>query len=655
MSRQRIDQFCESGIFWLVLVILAFGPLAAGAVHPMEFLAVLGLTAGVMLLWIARLWFGEQRKLLWPPVCWAVLAFAAYALIRYFTADIEYVGRWELLRVLVYTALFFAVLNNLHHQDTIQRIVIAALALGALIAVIAAWQFLAKSDKVPSLGAFLESLFVPDRNWYYDRIYVTRGSGTYINPNHLAGLLEMLLPLGLAYTLTSRCKTLTKVFLGYAALAIVAGIGVSVSRGSWVAAGFVVLLFFAILAIHNTYRVPSLVMMFIMLMGCSYFVTKTEFFKQRFIRTFAKGRIELDVRYQLWESTVQMWQDHYWFGVGPGHYDHRFRAYRPEEVQLNPDRAHNEYLNLLSDWGVTGAALVGVTLLCLFVGVARTWKHVRKPESDFSANLSNRLSFFLGSFLGLLALLIHSTVDFNMQLPANAILAFCLAALLSSQLKLVSERYWINASGVVKILVSLAVVAFVSFAAASERRLFPEAYFLDRAENQLDASPEQISLMERAIQSEPRNCDSTFAIADAYMTQSKAGSEDYRTLATNAITWFERSIELNPFNGYSYAGCGWCWDWIALRHEDEAVERALHEKAEGYFIRAESLDPKGYYMVAQVALHFAQTENWAAVRAWSERSLRLQRKANDIALSYLSIANRKLEENATNRFQLNVR
>ena len=42
--------------------------------------------------------------------------------VRYLTCDIEYVGRKELLRILLYAALFFAILNNLHRQEATQII-----------------------------------------------------------------------------------------------------------------------------------------------------------------------------------------------------------------------------------------------------------------------------------------------------------------------------------------------------------------------------------------------------------------------------------------------------------------------------------------------------------------------------------------------------
>ena len=112
MSREALDRWCERSIFALVLAILVLGPLAFGAVPPPAFLTIQTLTLGVMLLWGARLWLQPRPQLLWPPITWVVIAFAVYAIARYLTADIEYVARLELIRVLVYAFLFLAILNT---------------------------------------------------------------------------------------------------------------------------------------------------------------------------------------------------------------------------------------------------------------------------------------------------------------------------------------------------------------------------------------------------------------------------------------------------------------------------------------------------------------------------------------------------------------
>src|SRR5271155_2892428 len=113
MNREALGKFFERGILALVLAILVFAPLAFGAVDAWAFLVVQGLTIGVMLLWALRLWISPKPQLLWPPICWVVLAFTIYAVARYLTADIEYVARQEMIQVLMYSFLFFAIINNL--------------------------------------------------------------------------------------------------------------------------------------------------------------------------------------------------------------------------------------------------------------------------------------------------------------------------------------------------------------------------------------------------------------------------------------------------------------------------------------------------------------------------------------------------------------
>src|SRR5437773_684494 len=245
MTRQRLDNWCHKGILFLVVAILVFGPLATGAVRPLEFLIVQGLTISVVLLWLFRLWLNAGHRLLWPPICWPVIAFVAYAIIRYQQADIEYMARQELIRILVYAFLFFVILNNLARQESTQLLSYVLIFLGMAISMYAIYQFATDSEYV----------------WHFIKPagYRKRGSGTYICPNHLAGFLEMLLPVGLAYTLTGRVGHLLRVLLGYSSFVLLAGIGVSISRGGWLATLVALLLFFSVLIRRSQYRIPALI------------------------------------------------------------------------------------------------------------------------------------------------------------------------------------------------------------------------------------------------------------------------------------------------------------------------------------------------------------------------------------------------------------
>lgn len=623
MNREAWDRWCERGILALVLAILVFGPLAIGATRTLPFLIIQGLTLGVMLLWGARFWLNPRPQLLWPPICWAVVAFTGYALVRYFNADIEYVARQELIRILVYAFLFFAILNNLHRQESTQIISCTLIFLAMAISGYAIYQFLTHSTRV----------------WYFPVRADFGASGTYISRNHLGGFLEMLLPVGLAYTLTSRLKPVLKVFLGYASLVILAGIAVTVSRGTYASTALALLLFFGVLLFHRTYRLPSLVLLLILLAAGAYYLPKSFPVQARLKPMLAgEGRIEEDCRVLLWQAAIRIWQQNPWWGVGPAHYDYRFRQFRPAQEQLRPGWAHNDYLNALAEWGVVGTGLVASAWVLLGLGVLKTWPCVRgKPKGLDKERNSNKFAFVLGGSVGLAAILIHSAVDFNMHIPANAILAIALMALLSSHLRFATDRYWVTVNRWGKAFASAVVLTGLGYLGQQGWQHTTEYVWLQRAARAASFSPGQAACLKNAFAAEPMNPETAYAIGEAYRFQSSEGGDNYRELAEQAMAWFDRSIKLNPWGGYGFLRYGWCLDWLGRTAESPR-----------YFERAAQLEPNGYFMTANIGLHYVQTGNFAAARSWFERSLRLQGKDNAIARNYLQIVNSRLLEAATN-------
>jgi O-antigen ligase len=623
MNREAWDRWCERGILALVLGIVVFGPLAIGATRTLPFLIVQGLTLGVILLWGARFWLNPRPQLLWPPICWAVVAFAVYAIVRYFNADVEYVARQELIRILVYAFLFFAILNNLHRQESTQIISCTLIFLAMAISGYAIYQFLTHSNRV----------------WYFQVRADFGASGTYISRNHLGGFLEMLLPLGLAYTLTSRLKPVTKVFLGYASLVILAGIAVTISRGTYASTALALLLFFGVLLFHRTYRLPSLVLLVVVLVAGAYYLPKSYPVRARLKLLLAdEAMIEDDCRVLLWQSAIRIWQENPWWGVGPAHYDYRFRQFRPAMVQLRPGWAHNDYLNALAEWGVVGTGLVASAWVLLGLGILKTWRCVRgKPRGLGDERNSNKFAFVLGASLGLAAILVHSAVDFNMHIPANAILAIALMALLSSHLRFASDRYWLTLNRWGKVFASAVVLAGLGYLGQQGWRHTAEYVSLQRAARAANFSPAQANCLKNAFAAEPMNPETAYAIGEAYRIQSSEGGDNYRELAEQAMEWFGRSIKLNQWGGYGFLRYGWCLDWLG-----QTVESPR------YFERAAQLEPNGYFMTANIGLHYVQLGNFAAAKPWFERSLRLEWKDNAIARNYLQIVNIRLLETATN-------
>lgn len=629
MDRERIDGWCERGILALVLGILVFGPLAMGAVGAFEFLVLQALAVGVLGLWTIRLWVNERPKLLWPPLCWAVLAFAIYAIARYLTADIEYLARQELIRVLIYAFLFFAIVNNLHRQESTTVISFTLVFLAMAIAGYAVYQYATGSDRV----------------WHLVKPYQGRGSGTYICPNHLGGFLEMLLPLALAYTLTGRLKPVTRVLMGYAALVMTAGIVATVSRGSWLATGFALTLLFGVLALLRRYRLPAAALLVLLVAGLVVFVPRSFTFQSRARQLMAgDSQVRDDLRFALWQPAWRMWQDHPWWGVGPAHFDARFGQYRPDKVQMRPDRVHNDYLNTLADWGLVGAGLVATAVGLLAWGVVRTWRGVRVSNADIGPrNGSNKFAFVIGSAAGLAAILVHSVVDFNMHIPANAILAVTLMALLSAHLRFASDRFWISARYGIKTLATLCLVAGAVWLVLHGWRRGVESAWLRQADRAEKFSPAQVQFLKRALAVEPNNYDTTYELAEALRRQSQEGGQfydglqgvTYADLAREALAGFERGAQLNPWDARNFLGAGWCLDWLKR-----------HEEARARFNRALDLEPNSYLVMNYLGLHYVETGNYAAARTCFERALRLEWRENDTARNYLAIVNSRLLEAA---------
>src|SRR5262245_15940199 len=112
MNREAIDTWLERSILVLVSGLLVFGTAAFGGVRPSEFVFVWWAVIAVIVLWLIRIWMAPKFRFLWPPICWAVIPFVAYAVWRYRTADIEFLARQELIHIVLGALLFVAVVNN---------------------------------------------------------------------------------------------------------------------------------------------------------------------------------------------------------------------------------------------------------------------------------------------------------------------------------------------------------------------------------------------------------------------------------------------------------------------------------------------------------------------------------------------------------------
>ena len=266
----------------------------------------------------------------------------------------------------------------------------------------------------------------------------SQASGTFVNRNHFAGYLEMLLALGIGLLIAGLSErradswkqfarltldwilspkmvlrltlcvlvialTTTHSRMGntsfFASLLIAGAIGIALSRR----------------ATRNTVvLLASLVVIDLLIVGSWFGVDRLA---KRIEET---TRQEVLQREEPATHTLALIRDYTIFGAGPGSFYVAFENYRPETVRDYYDYAHNDYAQFASETG-----LLGIGILALFVAAslaaALRAQWVRRDP------LMRGMSF--ACVMGVTAILIHSTADFNLQIPANAAYFIVLLAL----------------------------------------------------------------------------------------------------------------------------------------------------------------------------------------------------------------------------------
>jgi O-antigen ligase len=119
-----------------------------------------------------------------------------------------------------------------------------------------------------------------------------------------------------------------------------------------------------------------------------------------------------------WKASLGMLRDFPILGTGFGTFRFVFPSYVPAGEVSTWLQVHNDYLEVLLE----GGAVAGVLLIWLVAAYAR--RALPGGRSRLAADPSR-----LGALLGVTSLAIHAFVEFNHQIPANALLFVVVAAI----------------------------------------------------------------------------------------------------------------------------------------------------------------------------------------------------------------------------------
>lgn len=609
MERARLDAWLARAISALLIAILVTAPLAMGALRDQEFfwLQIMGVAAG--LLWLWRLWLNPAQKILLPPIVWPLAAFSVYAIIHYFAADVEYLARKEVVRVLFYMLFFLLVLNHFRDWRLVDLTIGILLVLGMALSVYALRQYLTGTSAV----------------WHFVRpAYAFRGSGTFIYPNHFAGFAEMLLVLGLAYVFLGTSSKWVRTLFIYCSAWLMLGIYVSMSRAGWVAAILGLLLLMPVLLRNRRRQIFAFILFVALLVTGLMWELKTQEITSRL--QGIGGNVPtsgINTRRALWTSAYKVWRESPVFGVGPAHFEERFRKHREPPFQWRPGHAHCDYLNVLADWGLVGAGLLAIAFGLYAVPVARAWIKTVLDPAALNAATTNFFALVCGGFAATAALLVHSLVDYQWYAPGVMLLFVSIIAMSVAQTQ--AARFEYSA----RVLLSVAIATLAILLSYHGSRTVREHHWLDQARHARTFEM-RVSALERAFKVEPTNFETAYQLGENYRLLSWQGEEGYRELAAKAIEWLDRAATLNRLDPYPPMRKAMCLDWLKR-----------HPEAEAAILHALSLDPNREEVLAITGWHYFQAGDFAKARHYFDEANMRNWRGNPIALQYLRLLNER--------------
>ena len=425
---------------------LAWGVLTFGAVYPWAFvpLAALAAALGLWGIFATDAWLDPRSRtlgimlglvggaiglqLVALPYAWiqsispALDAYFRQYTLGYHPASLHPLSiapdaTAEALFLFVALALFLLGLSRAIRYVKLDWLMTQLMGLGAALALI---------------GVLQKALGDPDHPLGYGFWKSQQGGnpfGPFINRNHVAGWMVMLLPLVLAYAWAVLERARRKVdeppplvrwlltveanrvfLLGVVVVVMGMSIALTGSRSgvASLAIAVTVLAFFMVRRTQGGRRRLQVagVLALVVLAAIGWAGV------DRVVDRFSRAPSELEGRFGAWRDTERMIRDFPAVGTGLGTYPQAMLIYQTVDRSEMYAEAHNDYLQLAAEGGL----LVGIPVLLTIGTIAWTIRRRLRSDDDDPMTYWVRV----GAISGLIGIAAQSVVEFSLQMPGNA-------------------------------------------------------------------------------------------------------------------------------------------------------------------------------------------------------------------------------------------
>jgi O-antigen ligase len=399
------------GIRFGICFLVVFSVLAHGAVEPWSEAVLEVGAAALLLVWVAGVSTRREAHIVWTPLLWPLLGLWVVAALQ-LTLGISaypFLTRIELLKYSALASLFFLCVQSFRTREQWRGFVWFLLVLGFAVSLFGILQHFTFNGKL---------------YWVRELRYGGIPFGPYVNRNHFAGLVELLIPPGLAILILRAERRDLLPLVTLFTLLPVGALFLSASRGGMMSFfAEVVILGVLIVLRQREKKELAAAAMLLILGGALVSWLGIGRALERFA-SYKSLEVSETRRVEMFRGTWHIFLDHPLAGTGLGTLQEVFPFYDTVYDGLVVNHSHNDYAEALAETGILGG-LCWLAFLILWFWYS--WKNIARDRDK------RYLAYHAGAFVACFGLLAHGTVDFNFHIPSNALIFLLQAALATTR------------------------------------------------------------------------------------------------------------------------------------------------------------------------------------------------------------------------------
>jgi putative inorganic carbon (hco3(-)) transporter len=392
--------------------LLIFTPLARASVQPWAITTIHMITLIALTTFLLEKTMAWDWKWIRTPLDKPFIALAVLCLLSSVFSLHRVTSLWSMLLLFDYLTIFYLAIHVFRTRAQLRHLVCLIIGVAVFLSLFGLLKY-SGSNPFPWWD-------YPDLDQSQNILWSTFG-----NRNHLAGYMEMAIPLAVGFFLTGLSGA-KRFLLACLIFLLLMTLLLTLSRGGWL--GAIIGLSFLSLCLFLDSRFKQKKVLATLIAGIFavliIVLSSTPVVERILTLTERDSETNFNSRIVVWGGVMDMIAEYPLTGTGPGTFSFAFTKYQPPGLDKHYARAHNDYLHFTAEAGLPFLFIAAWMVIAFY---RKGFRKLKNPS-----RLVRGIS--LGAMAGITAILVHSLGDFNLHIPANAILFTVLAAIVVSPL-----------------------------------------------------------------------------------------------------------------------------------------------------------------------------------------------------------------------------